>query len=76
MTMSSNRFVYAVLIALFIAVLPMNHPVDILPDEDMVQSAGGVLEDYELYLESSSKLTTIEPSGSYSEDTLLSLIHI
>jgi len=70
MTMSSNRFVYAVLIALFIAVLPMNHPVDILPDEDMVQSAGGVLEDYELYLESSSKLTTIEPSGSYSEDTL------
>ncbi|MAY04754.1 MAG: hypothetical protein CMB25_04020 [Euryarchaeota archaeon] len=68
--MSSNRFVYAVLIALFIAVLPMNHPVDILPDEDMVQSAGGVLEDYELYLESSSKLTTIEPSGSYSEDTL------
>ena len=70
MTMSSNRFVYAVLIALFIAVLPMNHPVDILPDKDMVQSAGGVLEDYELYLESSSKLTTIEPSGSYSEDTL------
>ncbi len=70
MTMSSNRFVYAVLIALFIAVLPMNHPIDILPDEDMVQSAGGVLEDYELYLESSSKLTTIEPSGSYSEDTL------
>ena len=71
MTMSSNRLVYAVLISLFLAVVPMNNPVEVLSDDATIQPVGGVLEDYELYLDDGTSLTTIEPSGSYDETSLL-----
>ena len=51
MTTSSSRFVHAVLITLFLAVLPLNNPAEILEEETNVQPVGGVLEDYELYLD-------------------------
>ncbi len=69
--MSSNRLVYAVLISLFLAVVPMNNPVEVLSDDATIQPVGGVLEDYELYLDDGTSLTTIEPSGSYDETSLL-----
>ena len=69
--MSSNRFVFAVLISLFLAVVPLNNPVDILQEEEKIQPVGGVLEDYELYFDDGTSLTTIEPSGSYEETSLL-----
>ena len=71
MTMSSNRFVFAVLISLFLAVVPLNNPVEILQEEEKIQPVGGVLEDYELYFDDGTSLTTIEPSGSYEETSLL-----
>lgn len=69
--MSSSRFVYAVLISLFLAVVPLNNPVEMLQEESVIQSVGGVLEDYELYFDDGTSLTTIEPSGSYEETSLL-----
>lgn len=69
--MSSNRFVFAVLISLFLAVVPLNNPVEILQEEEKIQPVGGVLEDYELYFDDGTSLTTIEPSGSYEETSLL-----
>ena len=69
--MSSSRFVYAVLISLFLAVVPLNNPVEMLQEEGKIQSVGGVLEDYELYFDDGTSLTTIEPSGSYEETSLL-----
>ena len=69
--MSSNRFVFAVLISLFLAVVPLNNPVDILQEGEKIQPVGGVLEDYELYFDDGTSLTTIEPSGSYEETSLL-----
>jgi uncharacterized membrane protein len=71
MTMSSSRFVYAVLISLFLAVVPLNNPVEMLQEEGKIQAVGGVLEDYELYFDDGTSLTTIEPSGSYEETSLL-----
>ena len=71
MTTSSSRFVHAVLITLFLAVLPLNNPAEILEEETNVQPVGGVLEDYELYLDGDTSLTTVEPSGSYDETSLL-----
>ena len=69
--MSYTRFVYAVLISLFLAVVPLNNPVEMLQEESVIQSVGGVLEDYELYFDDGTSLTTIEPSGSYEETSLL-----
>ena len=69
--MSSNRFVFAVLISLFLAVVPLNNPIEMLQEEDKIQPVGGVLEDYELYFDDGTSLTTIEPSGSYEETSLL-----
>ena len=46
MTTSSSRFVHAVLITLFLAVLPLNNPAEILEEETNVQPVGGVLDDY------------------------------
>ena len=69
--MSSNRLVYAVLISLFLAVVPMNNPVEVLSDDATIQPVGGVLEDYELYLDDGTSLTTIEPSGKHDETSLL-----
>mgnify|MGYP005689189347 CR=1 FL=1 len=85
--MSSNRFVYAVLISLFLAVFPLDNPVEMLSDAAEIQSVGAALEDYELYFDGGSSLTTKEPSGSRNESSLLesgvtfnteelSLIHI
>lgn len=71
MTMSSNRFVYAVLISLFLAVVPLDNPVDVLSEAPEIQPVSGVLEDYELYLDDGTSLTTVEPSGSYDETSLL-----
>ena len=71
MTTSSSRFVHAVLITLFLAVLPLNNPAELLEEETNVQPVGGVLEDYELYLDGDTSLTTVEPSGSYDEPSLL-----
>ena len=71
MTTSSNGLVYAVLITLFLAVVPLNNTPELLRDEVTVQPAGGVLEDYELYFDDDTTLTTIEPSGSYDETSLL-----
>ena len=71
MTTSSSRFVHAVLITLFLAVLPLNNPAEILEEETNVQPVGGVLEDYELYLDGDTSLTTVEPSGGYDETSLL-----
>ena len=69
--MSSNHFVFAVLISLFLAVVPLNNPVEMLQEEEKIQPVGGVLEDYELYFDDGTSLTTIEPSGSYEETSLL-----
>ena len=69
--MSYTRFVYAVLISLFLAVVPLNNPVEMLQEEGKIQPVGGVLEDYELYFDDGTSLTTIEPSGSYEETSLL-----
>ena len=69
--MSSNRFVCAVLISLFLAVVPLNNPVEILSDEAKIQPVGAALEDYELYLGSGTSLTTKEPTGDYDETSLL-----
>ena len=69
--MSSNRFVFAVLISLFLAVVPLNNPIEMLQEEKKIQPVGGVLEDYELYFDDGTSLTTIEPSGSYEETSLL-----
>ncbi|MGB1365842.1 MAG: hypothetical protein ACPH9F_04660 [Candidatus Poseidoniaceae archaeon] len=71
MTMSSNRFVYAVLISLFLAVVPLNNPVELLSEDQEIRSVGGLLEDYELFFDDDPSLTTIEPSGSYDETSLL-----
>ena len=69
--MSSNRFVFAVLISLFLAVVPLNNPIEMLQEEEKIQPVGGVLEDYELYFDDGTSLTTIETSGSYEETSLL-----
>ena len=69
--MSSNRFVFAVLISLFLAVVPVNNPAEMLQEENEIQSSGAALEDYELYLGSGTTLTTKEPSGAYDETSLL-----
>ena len=69
--MSSNRFVVAVLISLFLAVVPLNNPVEMLSDATEIQPVGAALEDYELYLGSGTTLTTEEPSGAYDETSLL-----
>ncbi|MGB0329718.1 MAG: hypothetical protein ACPGCU_03775, partial [Candidatus Poseidoniaceae archaeon] len=69
--MSSSRFVYAVLISLFLAVVPLNNPVEMLQEENEIQSSGASLEDYELYLGDGTTLTTKEPEGSYEETSLL-----
>ena len=69
--MSSNRFVYAVLISLFLAVFPLDNPVEMLSDAAEIQSVGAALEDYELYFDGGSSLTTKEPSGSRNESSLL-----
>ena len=69
--MSSNRFVFAVLISLFLAVVPVNNPAEMLQEENEIQSSGAALEDYELYLGSGTTLTTKEPSGGYDETSLL-----
>ncbi len=71
MTMSSNRFVYAVLISLFLAVVPLNNPVELLSEDQEIRSVGGLLEDYELFFDDDPSLTTIEPTGSYDETSLL-----
>lgn len=71
MTMSSNRFVYAVLISLFLAVVPLNNPVELLSEDQEIRPVGGLLEDYELFFDDDPSLTTIEPTGSYDETSLL-----
>ena len=70
-TMSSNRFVYAVLISLFLAVVPLNNPVELLSEYQEIRPVGGLLEDYELFFDDDPSLTTIEPTGSYDETSLL-----
>ena len=70
-TMSSNRFVYAVLISLFLAVVPLNNPVELLSEDQEIRPVGGLLEDYELFFDDDPSLTTIEPTGSYDETSLL-----
>jgi len=71
MTMSSNRFVYAVLISLFLAVIPLNNPSELLSENPEIRPVGGLLEDYELFFDDDPSLTTIEPTGSYDETSLL-----
>ena len=68
MTMSSKPVVFAVLIALFLAVMPLENPVPVELEETIqpMSSSGGFV-DYELYLDeiqNNNVLTTIEPSGS------------
>ncbi|MEC7260846.1 MAG: hypothetical protein VXV71_00310 [Candidatus Thermoplasmatota archaeon] len=53
------------------AVVPLNNPIEMLQEEEKIQPVGGVLEDYELYFDDGTSLTTIEPSGSYEETSLL-----
>ena len=71
MTMSSNRFVPAVLIALLFSLLPLSNPVDVLAIDDEVMPVGGSFEDYELYLNETSSLLTKEPESTYKETSLL-----
>ena len=66
--MSSKPVVFAVLIALFLAVMPLENPVPVELEETIqpMSSSGGFV-DYELFLDeisNSNVLTTIEPSGS------------
>ena len=66
--MSSKPVVFAVLIALFLAVMPLENPVPVGLEETIqpMSSSGGFV-DYELFLDeisNSNVLTTIEPSGS------------
>ena len=68
MTMSSKPVVFAVLIALFLAVTPLENPVPVELEETIqpMSSSGGFV-DYELFLDETNSnrvLTTIEPSGS------------
>lgn len=69
--MSSNRVVFAVLIALLVSLLPLNNPVAVLPEQDEVNSVGASLEDYELYFDDATSLTTKEPTGTRNETSLL-----
>ena len=43
------------------------------PRGGKIQPVGGVLEDYELYFDDGTSLTTKEPSGSYEETSLLGI---
>ena len=66
--MSSKPVVFAVLLALFLAVMPLENPVPVELEETIqpMSSSGGFV-DYELFLDeisNSNVLTTIEPSGS------------
>ena len=66
--MSSKPVVFAVLIALFLAVTPLENPVPVELEETIqpMSSSGGFV-DYELFLDETNSnrvLTTIEPSGS------------
>ena len=66
--MSSKPVVFAVLIALFLAVMPLENPVPVELEETIqpMSSSGGFV-DYELFLDETNSnrvLTTIEPSGS------------
>ena len=68
MTMSSKPVVFAVLIALFLAVMPLENPMPVELEETIqpMSSSGGFV-DYELFLDETNSnrvLTTIEPSGS------------
>ena len=77
--MSSKRFVFAVLLSLLIATVPLENPEeDILTDVFSPFQTSGDLEDYELYLDkdrddegSSLDFTTIEPDGSFIEESIL-----
>jgi len=72
MTMSSKPVVFAVLIALFLAVVPIENPAPIELEENIQpMSSSGSFVDYELFLDQktannqdSDYLTTIEPAGS------------
>ena len=68
MTMSSKPVVFAVLLALFLAVMPLENPVPVeLEETTQPMSSSGGFVDYELFLDeisNSNVLTTIEPSGS------------
>jgi uncharacterized membrane protein len=77
--MSSKRFVFAVLLSLLIATVPLENPQeDVLDERSQPQQTTGNLEDYELYLArdgsdegNSLDFTTIEPTGSKSEASIL-----
>ncbi|MDP6223439.1 MAG: hypothetical protein QGF34_00055 [Candidatus Poseidoniaceae archaeon] len=72
MTMSSKPVVFAVLIALFLAVIPIENPPPVVLEEiSQPMSSSGGFVDYELYLDQKSVnnqpvdfITTIEPAGS------------
>lgn len=77
--MSSKRFVFAVLLSLLIATVPLEHSEESLFEDvrEPLQTSGD-LEDYELYLDRDRNdegneldFTTIEPSGSNLEDSIL-----
>ena len=77
--MSSKRFVFAVLLSLLIATVPLEHSEESLFEDvrEPLQTSGD-LEDYELYLDRDRNdegneldFTTIEPSGSNLEASIL-----
>lgn len=79
MSMSSKRFVFAVLLSLLIATVPLEHSEESLFEDvrEPLQTSGD-LEDYELYLDRDRNdegneldFTTIEPSGSNLEASIL-----
>ena len=79
MTMSSKPVVFAVLIALFLAVVPLENPAPIeLEEITQPMLSAGSFVDYELYLDRITKdqvtfnaLTTIEPTGGAIEESVL-----
>ena len=79
MSMSSKRFVFAVLLSLLFVTVPLEHSEESLFEDarEPLQTSGD-LEDYELYLDRDRNdegneldFTTIEPSGSNLEDSIL-----
>ena len=73
--MSSNRFVFLVLISLLLMGVPLdNAEQSTFSETEIVSSVGENLEDYELFLDlvdGDDTITTIQPEGNQIEDSLL-----
>ncbi len=73
--MSSNRFVFLVLISLLLMGVPLdNAEQSTFSETEIVSSVGENLEDYELFLDSvdgDDAITTIQPEGNQIEASLL-----